>query len=151
MNLSQRYRVNTPTITAEIFDDEIVIIHLKQGTYYSLSDNAAEIWKLLQNGADLPDITANLIAMHTNNPDDIASAVQQFVEELAHEQLLVPESTAPQPLQSRQIDIALTSSYSRHDHFILPSLNKYTDMQDLLLLDPIHDVTESGWPHVKSH
>jgi hypothetical protein len=25
-------------------------------------------------------------------------------------------------------------------------LNKYSDMQELLLLDPIHDVDDAGWP-----
>jgi hypothetical protein len=28
-------------------------------------------------------------------------------------------------------------------------LNKYTDMQDLLLLDPIHEVDAAGWPSTK--
>jgi hypothetical protein len=28
----------------------------------------------------------------------------------------------------------------------IPVLNKYTDMQELLLLDPIHDVNAQGWP-----
>jgi hypothetical protein len=27
-----------------------------------------------------------------------------------------------------------------------PKLTVYEDMQDLLLLDPIHDVDETGWP-----
>jgi hypothetical protein len=26
-------------------------------------------------------------------------------------------------------------------------LHKYTDMEELLLLDPIHDVDETGWPN----
>ncbi len=30
--------------------------------------------------------------------------------------------------------------------FAPPRLQRYTDMQDLLLLDPIHDVDEVGWP-----
>jgi hypothetical protein len=29
-------------------------------------------------------------------------------------------------------------------------LHTYTDMQEFMLVDPIHDVaTEAGWPHVK--
>ena len=28
-----------------------------------------------------------------------------------------------------------------------PQLSSYTDMQELLLLDPIHEVDESGWPN----
>jgi len=31
--------------------------------------------------------------------------------------------------------------------FVKPILQKYTDMADLLLLDPIHEVGEQGWPH----
>ena len=30
--------------------------------------------------------------------------------------------------------------------FEAPVLSKYTDMQELLLLDPIHDVDDMGWP-----
>jgi hypothetical protein len=26
---------------------------------------------------------------------------------------------------------------------------KYSDMEDLIMLDPIHEVDESGWPHPK--
>jgi hypothetical protein len=26
-------------------------------------------------------------------------------------------------------------------------LHKFTDMQDLLLVDPVHDVGDAGWPH----
>ena len=31
-------------------------------------------------------------------------------------------------------------------NFERPKLGKYTDMQDLLLADPIHEVDEQGWP-----
>jgi len=32
--------------------------------------------------------------------------------------------------------------------FVKPILQKYTDMADLLLLDPIHEVDAGqGWPH----
>ena len=31
-----------------------------------------------------------------------------------------------------------------------PSLEKYSDLQDLLLIDPIHEADESGWPSVAS-
>ena len=35
----------------------------------------------------------------------------------------------------------------RNKPLAAPVLNKYSDMQDLLLLDPIHDVDEeAGWP-----
>ena len=30
--------------------------------------------------------------------------------------------------------------------FEMPTLEKYTDMQDLVLIDPVHQVDEAGWP-----
>jgi hypothetical protein len=33
--------------------------------------------------------------------------------------------------------------------FEMPKLSKYTDMEDLLALDPIHEVDEMGWPNAK--
>ncbi len=37
----------------------------------------------------------------------------------------------------------------RHGHFEPPKLAKYTNMSDLLMLDPVHDVDEQGWPNRK--
>ena len=34
--------------------------------------------------------------------------------------------------------------------FVPPALTIYEDMADLLLLDPIHDVDEAGWPMPKA-
>jgi len=39
---------------------------------------------------------------------------------------------------------------SSNGEFRAPVLNVYADMKDLLLLDPIHDVDEVGWPTPKS-
>jgi hypothetical protein len=32
--------------------------------------------------------------------------------------------------------------------FRTPRLEKFTDMQDLILLDPVHEVDARGWPHL---
>ena len=36
---------------------------------------------------------------------------------------------------------------SKKKAFAKPKLSKFGDMQDLLLLDPIHDVDQQGWPN----
>jgi hypothetical protein len=30
-----------------------------------------------------------------------------------------------------------------------PKIDKYTDMQEMLLADPVHDVDTAGWPNLK--
>ena len=33
--------------------------------------------------------------------------------------------------------------------FRAPSLQRFEDMQGFLLVDPIHEVDDTGWPHIK--
>lgn len=148
MNALQTLRINTPTVISEVFEHEIVMLHLESGAYYSLEQSGAEIWTVLQQGANLPEITARVAALYGINAEEIESTVHQFMQELAQEQLIVPDSAAAPSSRSQGAKVACASRGNHHG-FTPPYLNKYTDMQDLLLLDPIHEVAESGWPHVK--
>ena len=56
-------------------------------------------------------------------------------QELINEQLVVDRASS-----NAALGIATAAKeYKRSE------LNRYADMQDLLLLDPIHDVDEDGW------
>ena len=52
-------------------------------------------------------------------------------------------STTPENVikKSFQVDTSSLGAISR--------LNRYADMKDLLMLDPIHEVDEKGWPSKK--
>jgi len=34
--------------------------------------------------------------------------------------------------------------------FVSPSFTTFTDMQDIILLDPVHEVDTQGWPHASA-
>ena len=34
--------------------------------------------------------------------------------------------------------------------FVPPSFTTFTDMQDIILLDPVHEVDTRGWPHASA-
>jgi hypothetical protein len=36
----------------------------------------------------------------------------------------------------------------RLSRYQAPILEKFTDLATMLLLDPVHDVNEEGWPHL---
>ena len=55
------------------------------------------------------------------------------------------------PTESRPEQEELTSWISgTRQPYSPPVLNSYTDMEELLLLDPIHDVDQAGWPMPKA-
>jgi hypothetical protein len=85
-----------------------------------------------------------------NNPDKsalVSASVTGFVEELVKEGLLVK---ADHEIPAGDASLLISQLAEVAGDFKPPLVNKYTDMQDLLLLDPIHEVDEKGWPESKS-
>ncbi len=137
---SARFRVNSPTVVSETVDGEVVMIHLDSGNYYSLRSTGAVIWDAIERGVSLGAITSALDAT-SHNGADVGAQVGSFVEQLRAEELIVPADV------SRSAAITADTIERPADAFELPVLEKYTDMQHLILLDPVHEVDEDeGWP-----
>ena len=77
------------------------------------------------------------------------AVVQQFVAELLRENLVVGEEAKGAESPWNQPMPAQAGYQTQRPGFVPPSLHKYVDMQELLLLDPIHEVDETGWPSIK--
>ena len=141
--MTTRFRVNSPNVIHETIEGEVVLIDLKTGTYYSLRDSGAAIWQSIEKGAGEDDIEAALRSRYDASGDDIRDAVRRLLEELEREGLIRADDG----------EAAETASPSFSDNgaaqlpFAAPVLEKHTDMQDLILLDPVHEVGAEGWPH----
>lgn len=142
------FRVNKPKIIFEGFEDEVVLINLENGNYYSLEGAAAFIWTLIQSGTHMNEICGKLDVKYSGQKETLESALSQFVDELLGEELIFPSEKPESENTEFSNDISLNEAVPDKIPFVPPSLNRYTDMQDLLLLDPIHEVDESGWPVV---
>jgi hypothetical protein len=65
---------------------------------------------------------------------------------LHRENLIVPcDGTDQRPEPATNGDRA-----TPRRRFQAPRFEKHTDMQDLILLDPVHEVADTGWPHAKA-
>ena len=140
---NQQFRVNTPTVTHETIDGEAVIINLDTGNYYSLVDAGSFIWSLVDKGASASEIQNQIVQTYQGDAQDIDRGVHELLAQLQQENLIVPVDGAAEALDPAQV--APANNHEKPS-FNPPSLNKYSDMQELLLLDPIHDVDDAGWP-----
>jgi len=142
---TQTLRVNTPGVIGESIDGEVVVINLDSGIYYSIEKVGADLWEMLENGCNLEEMIETVAGSYTGEPSHISGAISDFVAELHAEQLIVPQADINRtPAQTPP-----AGSGTSHGEFEPPLLNKYEDMQDLLLLDPIHEVDNAGWPTPK--
>lgn len=144
--INQRFRVNTPMVTHEIIDGEAVIINLDTGNYYSLVETGSLIWSLVDKGASTSDVQNLVQQTYQGDAADIDRSVQELLGQLQQENLIVPVDVAPAVDLTELQQILPASNGHAKPSFNPPLLNKYSDMQELLLLDPIHDVDEAGWP-----
>ena len=138
------FRVNSPNVLHEIIDGEAVLVNLESGSYYSIDKVGAMIWESIENGISLNQIIESIASQYDGNFNDIEKGVQELFAQLQQEQLIVPGEPPQSNGQNPSVNSEVNGSMPP---FEPPVLHKYTDMEDLLLLDPIHDVDESGWPN----
>ena len=143
---NQRFRVNTPMVTHEIIDGEAVIINLDSGNYYSLVETGSLIWSLVERGASANDLQNLLQQSYRGDATEIGQGVHDLLGQLQQENLIVPLDAAPAIDLAELKQVLPDGNGQEKPAFNAPQLNKYSDMQELLLLDPIHDVDEAGWP-----
>jgi hypothetical protein len=142
-----RFQVSAPQVIHETIDGEVIIINLATGTYYSLKGSGAEIWGLIQqpSGITGSDLVDALGARFRATRGELEAAVEPFLAELRSEGLV---ALAEQSSGSARV--VEPSRSNDHENgvpaFTSPTLEKFTDMQDLVLLDPVHEVAETGWP-----
>ncbi len=146
MATQAHYEVSSRVIN-EVIDGEAVMIDLTTGSYYSLNDVGSAIWTSIETGAAHAQIVETLAQRYDAPLPEIERAVDELVDRLQQEGL-VAVVPAPAPTSTGLAPETGGASGQRLP-FEPPKLDRYDDMQDLILLDPVHEVQQDrGWPHV---
>ncbi len=140
-----RFRLNDPQVIAETVGEETIVVNLNTGHYFSLRGTAVDIWYGLTQRESV-DAVAGMLREHYEAPaGEIERAVSQFADELALAELIVGvdgdrEASTAEPEAAPATNGSLKS-------WTAPTFAAFTDMQDIILLDPVHEVDATGWPH----
>lgn len=140
MNLC--YRVNEPHVISEEMGDEIVVINLESGCYYSLNIVASYIWSLIEGSVTLENIEKMVVDVYQVDRETVLDDLTELLEAFVREELIVACERGGEN-NSRELIKKKTAVYVR------PQLEKHDDIQEMLKLDPIHEVAEVGWPRKK--
>ncbi len=141
MQEATRFRLDAPNVIAETIEGEAIMINLGTGNYYSVQGSGADVCTMLEEGASEEEIVDGLLLRYDGEREAVTAAVGQLLRDLEAEQL-VARADGAAPNLSQQAAGAKSP-------FVPPTFEKYTDMQDLVLLDPVHEVDERGWPHAE--
>ena len=133
-----RYQLRSSDVTGKVIDGEAIIMNLATGAYYSMEGAGAALWELLELGCSQAEAVSALSERYDVEADVIARDVGAVVDELIAEELLVVAAERSAP--------AVIPVVSESAGYMAPTLQKFTDMADLLALDPpMPGLDESAW------
>ncbi|MCE9547735.1 MAG: PqqD family protein [Planctomycetia bacterium] len=134
---TDHFQFDHPRVISEVMDGELVLVQFESGCYYSVRGVGADVCQLLTAGHDVGHIAHSIATRHQASATQVHDEVRKFIADLVAEKLLVPQTTAG----GIPAVVTLGSTV-----YTAPAFEKFDDMADQLLLDPIHEIGETGWP-----
>jgi hypothetical protein len=136
-----RYVKNEPNVISETMGDETIIVDLASGHYYSLRESNVDVWECLERGYDEDEIAGVLSERYGAANSELGESVAAVVAQLRDEGLIVTRDGDTGRAEE------LPPAVGDPKPLSFPPISKFTDMQDIILLDPVHEVDARGWPH----
>lgn len=139
------WRVKEESVSLERLDGETILINFDTGQYFSFQGTSADVLWLVQAGIGRADWGSVLegafagLAWDAERDAEVDAFLAGLVEVGVIESA-APAGTAAEPLPT---------DYER-GAWSAPSVFANDDLADLLVIDPIHDTSEDGWPQSRS-
>lgn len=137
------YRVNSPHVISETVSGETIVVNLASGHYFSFDGTAVEIWEALERAESGSAIVDRLKSRYEGDEEEMTKAVASFISDLQAEELISAADVDDTPAAAAPP----TAYEGERQPFVAPTFTRFTDMQDIILLDPVHEVDARGWPH----
>ena len=124
-----RFAQNDNDVAAKVIDGEAIIMNITTGMYYSSDRVGAVVWDLLQAGYSLEETGREIAVRYDVVEERARTDVDRLAGEFLDENLLRRDPDRNPPA-------APPPSTGERLPYEAPEFQKYSDMADLLALDP---------------
>lgn len=132
------YKLNDEKMFYDMAEGQAIVINFTSGMYYGTSSLGSAVLDALLAGASVEATLAAIKAL-PGCPADMDAQLNAFVEALLAKEVIVA-------IDGDGNDTATIDAASLSDGFVL-TVDEFTEVQDLIMADPVHDVdVEQGWP-----
>lgn len=136
------YQLNEEKMFYDMADGQAVVINFVTGMYYGTSTLGSEVLDRLIRG-NAPERIKKAVKSLPGCPEDIDSQMDEFIQQLLEKEILLPGG------ETVSGGDEVIGEGALEDGFLL-KLDEFSEIQDLILADPVHDVdVEQGWPVFK--
>lgn len=135
------FEVNEHLISMERLEGEVIIISFNNGKYYSTEFSGADVLWLVKQKVN-PEAWESILATKYGLQDFPKDEIKAFLDKCVIEGILA-ETKSPMNNKAVLPDDFPVLGWET------PKLIAFSDLQDLLMVDPIHDSSLEGWPRLK--
>jgi hypothetical protein len=124
-----RFRLNTERVAAKVVGGEAIVINLLNGRYYSLDGASGLAWQLVVGGHRVDDAAGQIAAAYDVDEPVARADLGRLVADVLAEGLVleaVDGELVAEPPALPEVPLA----------YVRLELVSYTDMEELLALDP---------------
>ncbi len=82
------YRIPADSVFAKRVKDEVVLLSLTTGYYFTLNQIGSDIWRMLEAGQSVQSMIESLKGLYDMDESTISNDVSQLLTALVEEQLL---------------------------------------------------------------
>lgn len=127
-------------------DGEVIAVNLIKGHYFSFVDTAAPAFCALASGASVVEIgmAIDVLPVEAASQNQNILALDAWIDRLVEEDLLVLDDSVSIDSSCPEKDKWLSLIKSGKSRQL--SFERFTDIEALLALDPVHDISSAGWP-----
>jgi hypothetical protein len=134
------YKLNDEKMFFDMEDGQAIIINSLTGIYYGTSSLASAVLDAVLGGAGKESLIDRLKEL-PGCPDDIEESLDAFFDDLEGREILLPDD--------EEGECPAFDNSALEDGFDL-STEEFSEVQDLILADPIHEVDlENDWSPLK--
>lgn len=135
------YKLNEEKMFFDMAENQAVVIDYTSGIYYGTSSLGSAVLERLLKGY-MPEEILKAVKKLENCPETIEADFKAFLAQLTEAEILIAGETQEGGGEE-------FSEEALADGFEL-TMDAFTEVQDLILADPVHDVdVEQGWPIMK--
>lgn len=132
------YKFNEQEMFCDIDDGLAIVINSNTGIYYGFNQLSTSVLEQLMAGNSRDKILEALNKLD-GIPENIDKKLDHFIHQLVNKQLLISSE------KTKAKDITFDPEAAQLSKFDL-AVTDYDDAQELLIIDPIHNVNaETGW------
>jgi hypothetical protein len=162
--------VRPDDVLHDTIEGETVVIDLRSGTYFRFDGATAYAWAILVGRVTEDELVDRLEAAYAGPREAIAEQVHEFLLALYRDGIIRREERSDVALAAAGLAVDMPGAardafgglaVDRFDHLRamagagpatkLPfdgmTLNRFEDLDELLMIDPVPEVGDAGWPH----